>query len=1027
MFLSDNSIKRPVMTILLTLAVLFFGITGYLNMGVDLYPEVDLPIVSVISILPGADPDIIDSDVTDVIEEEINAIEGVKEITSMSYESQSIIVVQFVLSKDVDVGAQEIRDKINQAKANLPDDLEEPIVQKVDTASEPIMWVSVSTSGDYQRAAKYADEILKPRLQTVPGVGSIVLGGYREREIRIWLNPEALEARGLAPSDVATAIGTKHIEMPAGRIEQTKKEWVVKIQGEFETVTDMEELVVATMDETVVRLKDVAKVVDGSEDFRSVAHFNGMPTIGLGIRKQSGTNTVEVIESVKDTLLGIQPNVPEGILLDVAYDTSKFIKNSLNDVLIDLLIGALLTSLVMMVFLRSVRLTIISIIAIPTSIIATFAAMNAMDFTINNMTMMAMSLAIGLVIDDAIVVLENIFRHIEKGERPFVAASTGSSEVGFAVIATTLAILAVFIPVAFMQGIIGRFFLQFGLSVAFAVTCSSLVALTLVPMMCSRLLGDRIKQLEGPFLIFEKGFSGMENLYKKLLDLALKNRWKTISLAIGFFIFGLLLLNFVPTAFMTEPDRSEFMVRFELPTGTSVEEVERHLQTYEKKVLAHEEVDKLFAATGFMGGVNSGILFVLLKPTDERDISQNEMMAVMRSELHGLVENSIVLVDYVSDIGGGTSRNAEIQFVLMGPSVEDLAVVTSKIVADLNEQGGFIDVDTDLRLDKPEFQIEINRDLADDLNVSVYSILENFNILFGGSDVGTFKEGGHRYDIRLRAAPEFRSDPKDLLNTAVRSNTGQLVKSANLINVIEGTGPNMIARTDRSRSVNIFANLDGIALGEAMERITLAAEKYVPEDPAWSTKWGGRTDTMKESFGYMFMALVIAMMMIYVILGSQFESFVHPFTVLMAVPLAIAGSFGFLLLTGMNLDIMAFIGIIMLTGIVAKNAILLVEFTNQQREKGMDRESALRLAGPVRLRPILMTAFTTIASVIPVVLAISEGGEQRAPMGATVIGGMITATFLTLLVIPCVYSVMDDLTIKIRNLLGQSTAAHIEE
>lgn len=1027
MFLSDTSIKRPVMTILLTMAVIFFGVTGYLNMGVDLYPEVDLPIVSVISVLPGADPEIIDSDVTDVIEEEINAIEGVKEITSTSYESQSIIVVQFVLSKDVDVGAQEIRDKINQAKANLPDDLEEPIVQKVDTASEPVMWISVSTAGDYQRAARYADEIIKPRLQTVPGVGSVVMGGYREREIRIWLNPEALEARGLTPSDVAAAFRTKHIEMPAGRIEQQDKEWVVKIEGEFETPAAMEGLVVATTGETVVRLKDVARVVDGSEDFRSVAHFNGLPTIGLGIRKQSGTNTVEVVNSVRETLAEIQPNVPEEILVDVAYDSSKFIRNSLNDVMFDLLLGALLTSLVMLVFLRSVRMTIISIIAIPTSIIATFAAMNAMDFTVNNMTMMAMSLAIGLVIDDAIVVLENIFRHIEKGDRPFVAATNGASEVSFAVIAATLAILSVFIPVAFMQGIIGRFFLQFGLSVAFAVSASAVIALSLVPMMCSRLLGERVKQLEGFFLVFEKGFSALESSYRKYLDLALRNRWKTIGLAIGFFIFGLLLLNFVPRAFMTQPDRSEFLVRFELPTGTAVEEIERHLRTYEKAVLAHEEVDKLFAATGFTGGVNSGILFVNLKPSGERELSQEELMSSMRSELQGLVEDSIVLVDYVSDLGAGTSRNAEVQFVLMGPSVGELSGVTSNIVADLEAQGGFIDLDTDLRLDKPEFEIEINRDLADDLDVSVYSILENFNILFGGSDVGTFKEGGHRYDIRLRAAPEFRSDPNDLLNVGVRSNTGRLVKSANLVEVVEATGPNMIARTDRSRSVSIYSNLEGISLGEAMERITRAADKYVPDDPAWSTKWGGRTDVFEESFGYMFTALIIAMMMIYVILGSQFESFIHPFTVLMAVPLAIAGSFGLLLITRMNLDIMAFIGIIMLTGIVAKNAILLVEFTNQQREKGMDREAALRMAGPIRLRPILMTAFTTIASVIPIILALSEGGEQRAPMGATVIGGMITATFLTLLVIPCVYSVMDDLTIKIRNLLGKAAASNLEE
>jgi len=1026
MFLSDTSIKRPVTTILLTVAALFFGVFGYLNMGVDLYPEIDLPVVTVISVLPGADPEIIDSDVTDVLEEEINAIEGVKEITSTSYESQSIIIVQFVLSKDVDIAAQEIRDKINQAKANLPDDLEEPIVQKVDTASEPILWISVATSGDYQQAAKYADEVLKSRLQTVPGVGSIVLGGYREREIRIWLDPEALEARGLIASDVAAAIGAKHIKMPAGRIEQPEKEWTIKIEGEYESVEELQELAVATMNGTVIRLKDLGSVVDGSEDYRSVANFNGMPTVGLGIRKQSGTNTVQVIEAVKKNIEGMLQEVPEGIFIDVAYDTSKFIKNSLHDVLFDLLIGALLTSLVMMLFLRNMRMTIISIIAIPTSIIATFAAMYVLGFTINNLTMMAMSLAVGLVIDDAIVVLENIYRHIERGDRPFAAAFSGSSEVGFAVIAATMAILAVFIPVAFMQGIIGKFFVQFGLSVAFAVMISAVVALALVPMMCSRLLGGSIHLLGGFLLVFEKGFTGMESLYRKYLDLALRNRWKTISLAIGFFLLGLVLLAFVPKTFMTQPDRSEFLVRFELPTGTAMEEMAQNLNTYEQAILKHPEVDKLFSATGFTGNINSGVLFVMLTPSGERKLTQQELMAQFRSELGNLVPDSIVVIDYISDIGGASARSAEVEFVVMGPDVQSLDEVSSRIIEDLRKQGGFVDLDSNLRLDKPEFKLDVNRDLADDLDVSVYSILQNFNILFGGADAGYFKDGGHRYKIRLRAVPDARKEAEDLLDISVRSNRGQLVKAANLVNVQEGIGPNLIARTDRSRSVNIYANLDGISLGEAMDRISAAAAKYVPDNSSWSTRWGGRSDTFQESFGYMLITMIIAMMMIYVILGSQFESFVHPFTVLMAVPLAIGGSFGFLLLTGLNFDIMAFIGVIMLTGIVAKNAILLVDFTNQQREKGMNREEALRMAGPIRLRPILMTAFTTIASVIPVVLALSEGGEMRAPMGATVIGGMLTATFLTLLVIPCVYSVMDDLSIWLQSKLGRATSAGID-
>lgn len=1007
MILSETAIRKPVTTLLLTGAVLFFGYSAFQNMGVDLFPEVEFPTVTVISILPGADPEIMDSDVTDVLEEEINTIEGVKNIVSVSTEGQSQIIVEFTLSKNVDIAAQEVRDKVNIAQADLPRDLEPPIVQKIDIASQPIMWIAVTTSEDYRRAARYADEVLKERLQTVPGVGSVFMGGFRDREIRIWLKPRELEARNLTPVDVAAAIQVKHIELPGGRIEQPEREFVVKVRGEYGSVGELEDLVVATRGRTVIKLRDVAVVEDGSEDLRSIARFNGLPTIGLGIRKQSGTNTVEVADGVMETLAQIASTVPEGINVQLATDSSRFIRNTMNDVIFDLFLGAFLTSLVILLFLRSFRMTLISVVAIPTSIIASFVLMYTFDFTINNMTMLAMSLSIGMVIDDAIVVLENIFRHVEEGEAGREAARAGTSEVGFAVIATTLAVVAVFIPVAFMKGIIGRFFLQFGLSVAGAVILSTLVALTLIPMLCSRFLTRHPKQGD-VFNALERAFQAVESTYAGWLNVALRRRWATIGIAAAVFALGLLLSVFVPKGLVTEPDQSEFTVRFELPTGASVENVDRRLRELEQAVLRQPETKSLFAASGFTGAANSGILFVNLVYPHQREASQVEVMSRLRRILDEVAPDARIAVEYPSVVGGG-QRNTDLQYIVKGPDVESLNRVADQMVSEMRKIPGFVDVDHDLRLNKPEFKVDIDRGLADDLNVDVRNITENFSILFGGQNVATFKEGGKRYDIRLRAVPSGRLKPEDLLLVSLRSADGELIKAANLIRVQQGTGPNSINRFNRSRSVTLFANLENTSLGEGLDNISRIADEFVPDDPTWSTALTGGSDLFEESFQYLFYALAVAIVMIYVILGSQFESFIHPFTILMSVPLAIAGSFGLMLVTGVQLDIFAFIGFVMLTGIVTKNAILLVDFTNQMRRKGLSRDEALRRAGPLRLRPILMTAFTTIAAVTPIALALSEGGEQRAPMGVTVIGGMLTATFLTLLVIPCVYTVLDDL------------------
>ncbi len=1006
MFLSDTAIKRPVTVILFTAGMLIFGYIAFQNMGVDLYPEIEFPTVSVSSRLPGADPEIMDSDVTDVLEEQINTIAGVKTIQSTSSEGSSRIMVEFVLDKDVDVAAQEVRDKVNLAQMQLPRDLEAPIVQKLDMSMAPFLWIAVTSKGDYQRIARYADEVVKERLQTVPGVGSVILGGYQDRQIRIWLDPVQLEARNLTPRDVAAAIRVKHIELPGGRIEQPDREFVVKVEGEYESVEELKELVVATRDQTVIRLKDVARVEDGSEDLRSIARFNGLPAVGLGIQKQSGTNTVEVAHGVKAALAEIVKILPEDINVDVAFDTSRFIEVAMNDVLFDLFLGALLTAVVMFVFLQNFRMTFISVMAIPTSIIATFAGMYALDFTINNMTMLAMSLAIGIVIDDAIVVLENIYRYMEKGLSRLEAARIGTSEVGLAVLAASSSIIAVFVPVAFMRGLIGRFFFQFGLAVALSVLISVVVSFTLTPMLCSRLL--RNDPRKGRIsLALEGMFKSVERTYARYLDLALRHRWSTLGTASLIFFLGLALIPFVPKGLFTEPDESSFMMLFELPTGTSVDSMDQHLRQIETIVFSQEEVESAFSGTGMMGGTNTGLLFVVLHRPHQREASQAEVKSRLRELVTEAVPDAHIAIENMSPMGHA-GRNADVQFIVKGPAVEDLDRVTAQMMELMEQTPGLVDVDNDLRLDKPELKVSIARNLADDLDVDVRSITENFNILFGGLDVATFKEGGKRYDIRLRALPDARLSAEDLLQSSMRSAQGALIDTANLVEVEQGTGPDSINRHNRSRSTILFANLAGISLGTALERMGEIADGLIPDDPAWSTAMTGASDFFTESFQYLIYAIAIALLMIYLILGSQFESFIHPFTIMTSVPLAITGSLGLLLVTGSQLDIFSLIGLVMLIGIVTKNAILLVDFTNQMRREGMDREQALRRAGPLRLRPILMTAFTTMAAVLPVAIALSEGGEQRAPMAVAVIGGMFTSTFLTLLVVPCVYTLMDD-------------------
>ncbi len=1020
MLLPDTAIRRPVTTLVAMAAMIIFGWIAFRNMGLDLFPEVEFPYVTVTTTLVGASPEVIDMDVTDVLEEQITTIEGIKTIRSHSYEGISRILVEFELDKDVDIAAQEVRAKVNLAERDLPDDADKPIVDKLDVASQAIMWLAASSRGDYARLAHYADKVAKERLQAIRGVGMVQTSGLRKREIRVWVDPEKLEARGLTPQDVVRAIKLKHVELPGGRIETFSKEFSVKIEGEYDSVEELKGLVLASRGGAVTHLRDVATIIDGQEDLRTIARFNGLPTIGLGIRKQSGTNTVAVARRVKAVVKEMKKTLPEGITLEVAYDSSEFIEASMRGVQTDILFGVLLTSIIMFLFLRNVRITLISIVAIPISLIGGFVVMYAMGFTINNMTMMAISLAVGMVIDDAIVVLENIFRHVEEGTPPMQAASEGTDEVGLAVIAATSSIAAVFIPVAFMKGIVGRFFYQFGLTVAVTIAISALVALTLTPMLCSRLL--REEKVHHPlYNLLERGFQALDAFYRRVLGWVTRHRGVTVLIAVIAFGAGMALTPFIGKEFTTEADEGRFMVRFEMPTGTSIYATEKRLREIEQIVFNQPEVTHGFSAIGMRGGeVNQGMIVVHLSPRRERNAGQAEVMRRLRKLLTPY-HDMISAVEYMSMIGS-SRRNSDLEYIIQGPDIAALSEVSDQIVAALKKLGGFVDVDTDLRITKPEVKVHINRGLADDLGVDVRSIAQNIYILFGGVDAAKFKEGGERYDIRVRALPSDRNKPDDLYRLAVRSLGGALVKSPNLLTIEVGQGPNVINRHNRRRAVTIYTNLEGKTMGEALLELEKTTRSFLPKDGRWSTDTIGRTRAFQESFLYMRYAMIVAVLIIYMILAAQFESFIHPFTVMLSLPLCVIGVFGLLLITGNTLNIMSYIGIIMLMGIVTKNAILLVDYTNTLRSRGMEKLEAVLQAGPTRFRPILMTAGSTIIAVLPVALGMSEGGESRAPMAVAVIGGMFTSTFLTLLVIPVVYLLLDDFSAWLRRLFRGSPA-----
>jgi hydrophobic/amphiphilic exporter-1 (mainly G- bacteria), HAE1 family len=1012
MKLVDVSVKRPVFAAMLIMALVVFGVFAYPRLGVDLYPAVDFPVVTATVIYPGADPTTMESKIAEPIEEAIQGIAGIKRMTSRNLEGVTMVVVEFELEVRSDQALQEVRDKIAAIERDLPPGIDPPVIQRFDTGAAPVASVALASNLPPAELTRVADKLVKQRLQQIPGVGGIEMIGGRERQIRIEVEPAKLAGYGLAVDDVASAMQAQSLDLPAGHVTEGAREYTVTTRGEVRSVDEIRDIVITGLGGAAVRIRDVAEVVDDIEEARSASFLNGQSAIALVVRKKSGANTVEISDRLRAELRKLEPRLDElGVTYAIPNDNSSFIRKAIEDVQMDLLIGAGLTVLIIFVFLHDLRATFISALAIPTSVIGTFAFMNAMGFTLNNVTMLALSLSIGILVDDAIVVIENIYRHLELGKPRLQAAREATNEIAFPVIATTLSIVAVFVPVAYMSGLIGRFFYEFGLTVSAAVLISMLVSFTLTPMLSGRMMRPSHAGNHTKFILaraFDRAFAGFEDLYAWLVRKALRWPWMTIMAALGTLALSVVVVSQVPGEFIPAEDRSEFAITVELPTGTSLAATSEAAEAIAADVRANlPGVRDTFTTIGSGAAqVNQARINVSLTGPRERGWIQLEGMAWVRARLADLAERDVqIKVEMIDPFGGDGFRQQQIQFTIRGNDMDEMVAAAEAIAEHIRGIEGFVDVDTTYSGGKPELAIEIDRERAADLGVPVAQIAASLRSLMAADAIATLKDEGEVYDVVVQLPEQRRKAMRRLDGITLRSTTGQLVDLANVVRVVETTGPSEIERQERQRQIVVLADLDGLALGDATKHVETKAAQVVPE--GLSTGWIGNVEMMEESFLAMLVVLGLAAILVYMILAAQFDSFTQPLVIMVSLPLSVIGAFGGIWISGMTLNIFSFIGVIMLMGLVTKAAILLVDFANAERSQGASLEDALVSAGRVRLRPIFMTAAATVFGMLPIALAFSEGGETRAPMAVCVIGGMITSTLLTLVVIPSVYLISE--------------------
>ena len=1013
MILSDISIKRPVFAAMMSLALIVLGVTSYFALSVDLFPNIDFPFVIVSVVYPGASAETVETDVAKKVEDACNTIAGVDNIQTTAYEGYSLTFIQFTLETNGLDAAADVRDKVASIRGELPVDIEEPVVQRFDPEEQPIISLAISGNQADRDLSDYVDKTIRPRLENLSGVGAATLVGQAEREIQIRLDPERLSALDISPSLVAAKLRSANIEYPGGKVNEDGREFILRTMGRFTSVQQIRDMVVLTPHGRLVRLSEIAEVIDTEKERTSASRLNGRTSVGVEIRRQSGANTVQVASDVKKEIEKINAGLPAGMNIAIVNDQSVFIENAIEDVLVNIAYGGTLAILVIFLFLANLRTTIISGLAIPTSIIATFTLMRLLDFTINFMTLLGLSLAVGLLIDDAIVVIENIFRHLQMGKKPMEAARDATNEIGLAVSATAFSIIVVFLPVAFMSGIVGQFFYSFGMTVAFAIAISLFVAFTLTPMLSSRFLntGSEVKngfykKLQG----FGDFFAYIEReWYRPALRWCLGHRFTTIGLATLAFIASMYLGSFIGTEFVPETDESYVYVNFEGRAGNSLEKTIEQIEPVEKMIMNHPEVTSVLTTLGAGSNpVYKGLITVKMTDLDQREISADSLSKLLRVELKS-APGLFYTVGLQADAHG-----VPISISVRGSDLDKIDDYANLLMEQIRDIPGTVDLQSSMEAGKPELRVNLNRDLISDLGVNVADVALTLRTFIEGDVVSRYKEGEDEYDIRLQIQENYRNDPNSLGTLPVPSAkeiTGRdrfVVPLNYIAEVTPGSGPAEIKRYDRMREVRISGNVVDRSSGEVRADIQLVMDSMnLPQD--YSMSMVGEAEWMAESFQNILLALVLAIIFIYLVLASQYNSFVDPLSIMMSQPLAIVGAVVSLLIFKSNLSIISMIGIVMLMGLVTKNAILLIDFAKQRRAQGMERDRAILEAGPIRFRPIMMTALSTIFGVMPLALGFGSGAELRAPIARAVMGGMISSTFLTLLVIPVVYTYFDDI------------------
>jgi HAE1 family hydrophobic/amphiphilic exporter-1 len=1012
--LADICIERPVLTLMMTLSLIVFGVMGYSQLGVDQFPNMEFPVVSVTAVLEGAAPEVMEEDVTEVLEEQINTIAGLRTLRSTTYHGVSTIEAEFDLEVEIDQAAQDVRDKIALARRMLPPDLEPPVVSKMNTDARPIMWIPLNSDRPAVDTTEYLKHTLKPIMETIPGVGGAEVFGRREREIRIWVDGEALRARGLSTSDVVAALHAEHVDIPGGRVESQWIEYSLKTDSEFETVAELEDLIIAHAGGAPVRLRDVARVEDGAEDLRIMARVNGELGGGLGIMKQTQGNTVAISDHAHARLDALRGTLPTGMELPSAesvFDFSYSIRESVAETQFALILGAILATLTVLAFLRRASPTLIVALAIPISLVTSFGFIWLAGHTINIMTLLALTLAVGVVIDDAIVVLENIDRHRALGEGPREAASNGTRQIAFAATAATVSIAVVFLPVVFVRGIVGNFLGAFGVTVAAAVMVSLFVALTLTPMLAARMPPPRERAHGSVYHRLEQAMTWSEDRYRALLGWALAHRAAVLGIALASFVAALAFGSQLSAEFMPPSDEGRFFILMETPPGTSFEGTLQRVNAAERWVLELPELEAVVAGIGTAGGnrpglVTSAMMVVMLTSHEQRERTAFEIIKSMRGHLETIPGLTFMIFDPSSFTGAG-SADGEFEFRIRGNlELAQLDALSDEFIRALERRPGFVDFNKSLKVGLPEVSVVPDRGKAAALGVQARAIAEVVQASIGGIDVATFKEGGHRYDVRMRLEAEDRADPGAIGELYVRTKGGDVIELRNVTRIETGAAPSAISRVDRQRSVTVSANLEDLAVGDAITTVREIANDLLPEGATVS--FAGRAEAFVESISQFGLAIGLAVLVIYMVLAAQFESLVHPLTVMLALPLAMVGALGALFAFGMTINLFSLIGIILLFGLVTKNSILLVDFANQLRAEGMPKVEAMRTAAPVRMRPVLMTAISMIFGVLPAAIGVGPGAESRQPMAVATAAGMFSSTLLTLLVVPVFYLVLDD-------------------